>query len=254
MDRDGYDDGGVGDLSLVMDLEDHIVRRKKGDADYQMAHRADLLPRIKKGNYATLTRRDQKIQLAQMLFGDGDADADTKASEVYMDNEREMDDATKQQRLERLNIAKQCLEISYILREVACQSLSLSEISKRHLALKGKDGAEDALRCATKAAEIASNEFYDNDEIFMEVSLSCGSRDKCSLVANVLFIVFSCSISGETRPKGRSKSGEKCHLSWSWTSQSTTIPARTSVGSLSPIRVFAHGQRTVRSGTERRRP
>lgn len=180
LDQDGYDDGGVGDLSLVMDLEDNIVRRKRGDADYQAAYRADLLPRIKKGNYAQLQRRDQKIQLAQMLFGDGETeqDSDTKASEVYMDNEREVDENTKKQRLERLNIAKQCLEISYILREVACQSLSLSEISKRHLALKGKDGAEDALRCATKAAEIASNGFYDNDEIFMEVSARIATSHK----------------------------------------------------------------------------
>lgn len=173
LDQDGYDDGGVGDLSLVMDLEDHIVRRKRGDADYQNAYRNDLLPRIKKGGYAQLQRRDQKIQLAQMLFGDGETEeGDTKASEVYMDNERDVaDESTKEQRLERLKVAKQCLEISYILREVACQSLSLSEISKRHLSLKGKEGAEDALRCAAKAVEIASDGFYDNDEIVIEVSL-----------------------------------------------------------------------------------
>jgi hypothetical protein len=93
------------------------------------------------------------------------------------------------------------LEISYILREVACQSLSLSEISKRHLALKGKDGAEDALRCATKAAEIASKEFYDNDEIFMEVSsLMCWLAGRRCRIG--LFHHFLSYISGEARSKG----------------------------------------------------
>ena len=62
------------------------------------------------------------------------------------------------------------LSLSSVLREPACASLSLSEISKRRLAYYGKDGAEAALRCADKAIEIAGPEFWDRDEIEIEVS------------------------------------------------------------------------------------
>jgi hypothetical protein len=82
----------------------------------------------------------------------------------------EEDEATMARRAERLNGARAALRLSTVLREPACASLSLSEISKRRLALYGKKGADAALRCAEKALEIAGDSFYDSDEIAIEVS------------------------------------------------------------------------------------
>ena len=62
------------------------------------------------------------------------------------------------------------LSLSTVLREPACASLSLSEISKRRLAFFGKAGAEAALRCADRAVEVAGPGFFDRDEIEIEVS------------------------------------------------------------------------------------
>jgi hypothetical protein len=171
LDRDGYDDGGVADLTLVIDLEDSVMRRKRGETAYFSALKADLLPRVTTGQLATLGRRDQKIRLAKILFSDEDEnDEDSSPSEVYQDKSESADDEeTKKKRLERLKSAKFALRLSSVLREPACASLSLSEISKRYLALYGKEGAEAAVRCATKAAEIASDDFYDSDDIAIEV-------------------------------------------------------------------------------------
>ena len=171
MDRDGYDDGGVADLTLVIDLEDNVMRRKRGENDYFSALRGDLLPRVTTGNLAHVTRRDQKIQLAKMLFSEEEAEEeDGNPSEVYVDNvDGQEDEPTTKKREERLRAAKHALHLSSVLREAACASLSLAEISKRYLGLMGKDGAEAALRCATKAVEIASDDFYDNDLIAIEV-------------------------------------------------------------------------------------
>lgn len=173
LDRDGYDDGGVADLTLVIDLEDSVMRRKRGENAYFSALKADLLPRVTTGQMASLPRREQKIRLAKLLFSEDDEqEEDASPSEVYQDNvDGQEDDATTKKRQERLNSAKYALRLSSLLREAACASLSLSEISKRHLALKGKEGAEAAYRCATKAVEIASDGFYDNEDIAIEVRL-----------------------------------------------------------------------------------
>jgi len=56
------------------------------------------------------------------------------------------------------------------MREPACASLSLAELCKRRLALSGKKGAEEALRCADKAIEIAGDGFWDGDEISEEAN------------------------------------------------------------------------------------
>lgn len=170
LDRDGYDDGGVADLTLVIDLEDSVMRRKRGENAYFAALKADLLPRITTGQLASLPRREQKIRLAKLLFSEEDEqEEDSNPSEVYVDNvDGKEDDATKKKRQERLQSAKYALKLSTVLREPACSSLSLSEISKRYLALKGKQGAEDALRTARKAVELASDGFYDNDDIAIE--------------------------------------------------------------------------------------
>lgn len=173
LDRDGYDDGGVADLTLVIDLEDNVMRRKRGETDYFSALKADLLPRVTTGQLAGIPRRDQKVRLAKMLFSDDEESGDddgVSPSEVYVDSVDGMEDEpTKKKREERLRSAKYALNLSTVLREAACASLSLAEISKRYLGAKGKDGAEAALRCATKAVEIASDGFYDNDLIAIEV-------------------------------------------------------------------------------------
>lgn len=171
LDQDGYDDGGVADLTLVIDLEDSVLRRKRGENAYFTSLKADLLPRVTTGQMASLPRRDQKIRLAKILFGDEEEQEEESPSEVYMDKvDGQEDPKTKARRQERLNAAKFALRLSTVLREPACSSLSLSEISKRYLNSFGKDGAEAALRCADKAVEIASDGFYDSDTIAVEVS------------------------------------------------------------------------------------
>lgn len=172
LDREGYDDGGVADLTLVIDLEDSVLRRKRGENEYFSALKADLLPRVTKGPLAAMTRREQKIKLAKLLFSEEEHEEDKNPSEVWMDTVDGNEDAlTKKHRLERLASARMALSLASVLREPACASLSLSEISKRRLAFYGKDGAEDALRCADKAIAIAGSGFWDRDEIEIEVSV-----------------------------------------------------------------------------------
>lgn len=170
LDREGFDDGGVADLTLVIDLEDSVLRRKRGENEYFSALKADLLPRVTRGPMAQMTRREQKIKLAKLLFSEEDHEEDKNPSEVWMDNQdSNEDESIKNHRAERLASARMALSLSSVLREPACASLSLSEISKRRLAFYGKDGAEAALRCADKAIEIAGGGFWDRDEIEIEV-------------------------------------------------------------------------------------
>lgn len=122
---------------------------------------------------ARLDRREQKVQLAQLLFSEAEDTEERSPSEVYVDQvDGQEDQATLQHRTQRLRDAKYALNLSILLREPACASLSLAEICKRRLTLEGKAGAEDSLRCADKAIQIASDGFYDNDDIAMEVSLT----------------------------------------------------------------------------------
>jgi hypothetical protein len=120
---------------------------------------------------AKLSRRDQKVQLAQLLFYEEDALDGTGLAEVYQETASdEGDPQTIARRESDLTNARASLRISLELREHACVSLSLTDICKRVMALKGKAGAEEALRCADKALEIASDGFWDNDEVAIEVS------------------------------------------------------------------------------------
>jgi len=168
---DGYDDGGVADLSLLIDLEDSVQRRKRGETEYFTALKADLLPRATRGPMAKMTRREQKVSLAQLLFSEDDDSEDKGPSEVYVDQvDGEEDAATMKQREDRLAQAKAALRLSLLLREAACTSLSLAELCKRRLAFSGKQGAEEALRCADKAIEIAGDGFWDGDEIAIEAN------------------------------------------------------------------------------------
>jgi tetratricopeptide (TPR) repeat protein len=167
--QDGYDDGGVADLSLLIDLEDSVQRRRRGEAEYFSALKANILPRATRGPMARLDRREQKVQLAQLLFSEAEDTEERSPSEVYVDQvDGSEDQATLQHRAQRLRDAKYALNMSILLREPACASLSLAEICKRRLTLVGKAGAEDSLRCADKAIQIAGDGFYDNDDIAME--------------------------------------------------------------------------------------
>lgn len=169
LDQEGYDDGGVADLTLVIDLDDSVLRRKRGETDYFTALKADLLPRVVKGPMSNLPRREQKIKLAKLLFSDDEQEDASNPSEVWSDNvEDDEDTETKKQRSDQLASARMALSLSSVLREPACASLSLSEISKRRLACFGKAGGEDALRCADKAIEIAGPGFWDRDDVEME--------------------------------------------------------------------------------------
>jgi hypothetical protein len=170
--EEGYDDGGVADLSLLIDLDDSVQRRKRGDAEYFSALKANLLPRATKGPYAAVDRRQQKVALAQLLFSEADDSEEKSPSEVYQDVVDGLEDqATIAHRQERLQEAKTALRLSLLLREAPCMSVSLAEICKRQMVLKGKPAAEAALRCADKAIEIAGDGFYDGDDIAVEVSL-----------------------------------------------------------------------------------
>lgn len=166
---DGYDDGGVADLSLLIDLEDSVQRRRRGENEYFQALKADLLPRATKGPMAKMSRREQKVSLAQLLFSEDDDCEDKGPSEVYVDQvDGEEDEATLKHRSDRLAQARAALRLSLLLREPACTSLSLAELCKRKLTHSGKKGAEDALRCADKALQIAGDGFWDGDEIAIE--------------------------------------------------------------------------------------
>jgi len=169
LDSEGYDDGGVADLSLLIDLEDSVQRRRRGHNEYFQALKADLLPRAVKGPMAKMTRREQKVSLAQLLFSEDDDCEDKGPSEVYVEQvDGEEDDATMKHRAERLSQARAALRLSLLLRESACTSLSLSELCKRRLTYSGKAGAVDALRCADKALEISGSGFWDGDDIAIE--------------------------------------------------------------------------------------
>lgn len=168
--EDSYDDGGVKDLSLLIDLDDNVQRRRRGDSEYFSAARANLLPRATRGPLARLDRREQKVHLAQLLFSEADGSDEKSPSEVYVDQvDGHEDQATLKHRRDRLTNARGALTLSILLREPACASLSLTETCKRRLTLLGKDGAQDALRCADKALQIAGDGFYDNDDIAIEV-------------------------------------------------------------------------------------
>jgi len=167
--EEGYDDGGVADLSLLIDLEDSVQRRKRGENEYFTALKADLLPRATRGPMAKMTRREQKVSLAQLLFSEDDDCEDKGPSEVYIEQVfGDEDEKTMKHRADRLAQARAALRLSLLLREPACASLSLAELCKRKLTYSGKEGAEEALRCADKAVEIAGPGFWDGDEVAIE--------------------------------------------------------------------------------------
>uniref|UniRef100_A0A7S3PC96 Uncharacterized protein n=1 Tax=Amphora coffeiformis TaxID=265554 RepID=A0A7S3PC96_9STRA len=171
---DGYDDGGVGDLRLAIDLEDYVLRRKRGENEYFRSLKMDLIPRIKEGNWKRLSRKEQKIELAKMLFHEeGDEEIiqgdPYKSVEVYSERAEELDADTKKKYLSLLRAAKYALECAIVLREPACVALCLSKVCERYLQVFGKEGAEDAIRCGKKAIAICLEDYYDIDDVAVEV-------------------------------------------------------------------------------------
>lgn len=129
---------------------------------------------------ARMTRREQKVSLAQLLFSEDDDCEDKGPSEVYVEQlTADDDEATMKHRSDRLAQARAALRLSLLLRESACASLSLSELCKRKLTHSGKNGAVDALRCADKALEISGPDFWDSDEVQLEVSLCVDNPIMC---------------------------------------------------------------------------
>jgi hypothetical protein len=205
LNSDGYDDGGVADLFLVLDLDELVLRRKRGNdmAFFSEMIKTDLLPRQTVGPQSHKSRRDQKMHLAQVLFSDDNTAGVTKGSyyptddnsmncEIYVDHdyvnskENDNDLEAKQHRYQRLQSAKDCLKLSLQLKEASCVSMALSEISKRYLNAYGKTYAPQALRCSEKAIEIVLNDYWDTDEMEMEVSgMIDGARDRLDHRAHV---------------------------------------------------------------------
>jgi len=164
-------------LTLLLDLDDHILRRKRGENNFAAAIRSDLLPRVTSGPMARENRREQKIHLARMLFSDGeqkldDDDENGTPDEIYVENRDREEPELRRKRQTRVQTAKQALKISLVLRDPSCTCISLTELSKRILLAKGKEGAEAALRCAEKALEMAGDGYYDYDEIAVEVRMA----------------------------------------------------------------------------------
>jgi len=145
-----------------------VLRRKRGDKAYYEATRDDLLPRQSTGPLAKLARRDQKVQLAQVLFGNDPTDS-SNAEEIYSSPiPGDEDPLVIRQIMKALATAKEALKLSIVLEEPACMAMSLVEIAKRTVMLKDKDGADDALRILEKACEISGEDFWDMDEIKVE--------------------------------------------------------------------------------------
>jgi len=257
LDGDGYDDGGVADLTLVIDLEDNGLRRKRGDMDYFTALKADLLPRVKSGQLRDESRREQKVQLARMLFSEEQED---EACEVYVDNvDGTEDEETIKRRTARLQSAKHALYLSTVLREPACSALSLAEIAKRYLALKGKEGAEDALRCSNKAVAIASDGFYDNDLIAIEVRTIlldlCCVRLSCHF-SNWIFVSSGTytfySYVGGRGTQDRSKARTERDLPRSGPPNVAQAYAKARARTMPSYSSPAQGQRSIGSGPQQR--
>ena len=250
----GFDDGGVGDLKLAIDLDDHVLRRKRGETNFVMAVQTDSLPRMREGRFKDIYRRDQKVQLAQILFSEdsaGDSDLaqnPTKTSEAYTEQRNDRDEETKQKLLDSLRSAKFALRLSLVLREPACICLSLAEISKRYLTYSGKEGAEDAYRCAMKGIEIATSEFYDVDQIVIEVSRLFGGL--CSVVKTMFSSTRIVVVLG--RGKARDQEPRKGpDIPWSCKQEFAAVYASTRVRYMPEVGLSALWKRSFCDGQGR---
>jgi len=81
-----------------------------------------------------------------------------------------MDRKTIEYRTNRLNQAKDALVRSLSLQETSCVAVTLSELCKRQLALKGKCGAIEALQYAEKALLVAGEGSWSISDVALEGS------------------------------------------------------------------------------------
>lgn len=165
LDGNGYDDGGLADLQLLFDLEDCFQKKMLG-VKYFNALRLDELPRAKEGPLSRLNRRDQKLALAALLY-----QSQEESHSVFVDSvDGQEDRKTIEYRTNRLNQAKDALARSLSLQETSCVAVTLSELCKRQLALKGKSGAIEALQYAEKALLVAGEGSWSISDVALEVS------------------------------------------------------------------------------------
>eukprot|EP00546_Thalassionema_frauenfeldii_P000944 CAMPEP_0178939030 /NCGR_PEP_ID=MMETSP0786-20121207/26658_1 /TAXON_ID=186022 /ORGANISM="Thalassionema frauenfeldii, Strain CCMP 1798" /LENGTH=414 /DNA_ID=CAMNT_0020617811 /DNA_START=149 /DNA_END=1393 /DNA_ORIENTATION=- len=165
LDGNGYDDGGLADLQLLFDLEDCFQKKMLG-VKYFNALRLDELPRAKEGPLSRLNRRDQKLALAALLY-----QSQEESHSVFVDSvDGQEDRKTIEYRTNRLNQAKDALVRSLSLQETSCVAVTLSELCKRQLALKGKCGAIEALQYAEKALLVAGEGSWSISDVALEGS------------------------------------------------------------------------------------
>jgi len=239
LDGEGYDDGGVADLTLMLDLDDMVWRRKRGDKAYYEAIRNDLLPRQTVGSMTKYSRRDQKVQLAQVLFGDDPDSSHTE--EIYSPPLKgDEDPAVIKQITKNLATAKEALKLSIILEEPACMAMSLVEIAKRILTLKDKEGADDAIRCLEKAIEISSDGFWDLDEIKDEVGKLL-LFDLRELSSN--FDLYENSGIDDSQSYCQAQRSEKCDKTWLSKSGVFEAHANSRISFVPSIYMAQHGKR-----------
>ncbi|GMH80763.1 hypothetical protein TrLO_g15069 [Triparma laevis f. longispina] len=169
LDKPGYyDDGGVGDLQLIIDLHDSVTKRIKGLPAYLVLKDSDGLPKARRGQMGKVSRGDQKGQLAQLLFCEDPGDEDKGPSEVFYGTASGEDDQlTLRHKIHRLQQAQASLRLSILLREAGCVSLSLSELCKRRLQVI-KNGGAGALRAAKLALEICGEGSWDPELVVLE--------------------------------------------------------------------------------------
>ena len=205
LNADLADDGGVRDLALLLDLEDHSLRRQRGDAEYFDHLKKDCLPRNKvlglltnihallpanmprptsqlmNVPVKTLSRKQQKSKLAEVLYVDSPFDEDRSASEIFSlpplpVPEKQLNDFQISQRLYRRDKLKSLVEavhLSLALQDLGCISLSLSELAKRRLLYDKFPGGPAAaaiagVRACNLALAVVGTGTWDSDLVALE--------------------------------------------------------------------------------------
>jgi hypothetical protein len=178
LDRPGhFDDGGVGDLQLVMDFADHALQRQFSVGEYRTMLAADKLPRSHNAAITAgrRTRAEQKQYLATLLFCDDPSDEDRGPSESFYDKGEsgsvtltgQEDRSAKQHKLNRLRASTHSLQLSVELRQASAVCFSLAELCKRRLQVV-PDGQLAALRVANLAEHIAGDGTWVPDHVSLE--------------------------------------------------------------------------------------
>ena len=176
-------------MKLIIDLDDNMLRRMKGDKDYNERLARDDLPKGRRGPIKDLSRRDQKAQLATLLFKEEEQDEDKGPSEVYYHSKSPQiadDSKTRQHKMQRLKQAMMALRLSIMLRSAGCASLSLAELCKRRMQFDQRLSVA-ALRAAKLSLDIAGENEWDPDLVVLEAEneYNPDMNDKDSLGADI---------------------------------------------------------------------